>query len=327
VADRLVLLLTSPRLPVGLLTAEAWDLVRAHPVYTAVESPLADTVRATGGTVTVLDGDAAARATAFRAVAAGGTAVWLVGPEDTAFSHALAERLASGRQDAELEVVYGSWDPPGARLLDVVAVMHRLRSPGGCPWDAEQTHDSLRPYLLEEAYEAYDALVDVDPDALREELGDVLLQVAFHARLAEEAPDDERWSIDDVAGDLVDKLVRRHPHVFADRVVSGAEEVHANWEQIKHTEKRRDSVLDGVARSQPALSLAAKYLSRVARSGLDVPPPALPVGLAPPADEQALGELLLALVGAAQQRGLDPEAALRAAAHAYAARVRAAESA
>jgi NTP pyrophosphatase (non-canonical NTP hydrolase) len=108
------------------------------------------------------------------------------------------------------------WDPPGARLLDAVAVMDRLRSPGGCPWDAEQTHATLAPYLLEEAYELLDAIESDDLQLLREELGDVLLQVVLHARLAEDAPVGERWSVDDVAGDLVAELIRRHPHVFAD---------------------------------------------------------------------------------------------------------------
>ena len=144
---------------------------------------------------------------------------------------------STGAGGRPLEVLHGSWDLPGARLLDVVATMDRLRSPGGCPWDAEQDHASLAPYLLEEAYEAFQAIEDGDLGALREELGDVLLQVAFHARLAEELPDDERWTIDDVAGGLVDKLIRRHPHVFAGRDGRGADEVNANWEAIKAAER------------------------------------------------------------------------------------------
>jgi XTP/dITP diphosphohydrolase len=187
------------------------------------------------------------------------------------------------------------------------------------------------PYLLEEAYEAYDALADGDRTALREELGDVLLQVAFHARLAEEPidGDDEDgapWSIDDVAGDLVEKLVRRHPHVFADVTVSGVEELHANWDAIKREEKQRTSALDGVARSQPALSLVAQYLGRVERERLPVPAPALPAEIPAPDDDERLGELLFALVAAAREHGLDAEAALRRAAHGYAERVRAAEA-
>jgi XTP/dITP diphosphohydrolase len=343
VADRLVLLVTSPRLPAGLLTAEAWDAVRSAPVFAAADGPVAAAVRAAGGTVTVLDGGPTAQAQAFRDAARHGAAVWLTGPDgDPGFGHALGERVAVDG-GAEIEVLYGSWDPPGARLLDVVAVMDRLRSPGGCPWDAEQTHTSLMPYLLEEAYEAYDALADSDAAALREELGDVLLQVAFHARLAEETPageDDEAgeepgtgpWSIDDVAGDLVDKLVRRHPHVFAGTGSTGTadpagvEDLHVNWDRIKREEKSRTSALDGVARSQPSLALAAKYLDRVRRAGVTVDAPALPAGVPAPADDHALGELLFALVGAARGAGLDAEGALRRAAHRYGDRVRAAES-
>jgi len=336
VADRLNLLVTSPRLPAGLLTADAWDLVRSTPVFAAAESPLADAVRDAGGTVTVVAGDPTRQAKVFRDAARGGAATWLTGADgDAGFAHALGDQVEADGE-AEIEVVYGSWDPPGARLLDVVAVMDRLRSPGGCPWDAEQTHSSLMPYLLEEAYEAYDALADGDRAALREELGDVLLQVVFHARLAEEvtAEDDvalsetadEPWSIDDVAGDLVAKLVRRHPHVFADHQVSGVEELHAHWDRIKREEKRRTSALDGVAQSQPALSLVAKYLSRVAREQVPVTAPQLPAGLAAPEDDHALGQLLFALVVAAREHGLDAEAALRRAAHAYAERVRGAEA-
>lgn len=200
----------------------------------------------------------------------------------------------------------------GARLLDVVAVMDRLRSPGGCPWDAAQTHESLRRYLLEETYEAYDALVDGDASALREELGDVLLQVVFHARLGEEA--EPPWSIDDVAVGLVDKLVRRHPHVFADRPVAGAADVAANWEEIKKAEKGRTSVTDGLARSQPALALAQALVRRAARADLPAPPTGA-----------SLGDRLMAVVVEAHAAGLDAEAELRAAADRYAGALRTAE--
>jgi XTP/dITP diphosphohydrolase len=334
---RLVLLLTSPRLPGGLLTATAWDLVRAHPVLAGGPSPLVDAVRAAGVAVREVGGSAPEQAAAFAAAGDDGPAVWLAGADEASFVRAMAERVTRGG-GPELEVVYGSWDPPGARLLDVVAVMDRLRSPGGCPWDARQTHESLKPYLLEEAYEAYDALLDGDAEALREELGDVLLQVVFHARMAQERVDptgDEEdgsevppgFTIDDVAGDLVAKLVRRHPHVFAGQAVSGAGEVMTNWERSKVDEKRRTSALDGVARSQPSISLAAKYLSRAERAGLRVDAPPLPSGVDAPVDEAALGDLLLALVADAHRRGLDAEAALRGAASRFAERVRAAERA
>jgi XTP/dITP diphosphohydrolase len=204
--------------------------------------------------------------------------------------------------------------PPGVRLLDVVAVMDRLRSPGGCPWDAEQTHASLRGYLLEEAHEAYDAIVDDDPVAMREELGDVLLQVAFHARVAQEAEPGRRFGIDEVAGDLVDKLVRRHPHVFGDAGPRDIAGVEAGWEQIKQAEKQRRSPTEGVARSQPAAAWGAALVRRAARAGFATPDAAELTVRSP----EELGERLLAVVTAAEQRGWDAEDALREAVRRYA---------
>jgi len=329
--DRLLLVASSPRLPAGVLSWPAWEALRAGPVHARdAESAQALAVRSAGIAVSALPGDDdRALARAFRDLARGGrTVVWLAGPDgDPGFARTLGDLVAREPGDsahsahsahsAELEVVYGSWDPPGARLLDVVAVMDRLRSPGGCPWDAEQTHATLAPYLLEEAYELLDAIEAGDVELLREELGDVLLQVAFHSRLAEELGEDERWSIDDVAGDLVAKLVRRHPHVFAERAVSGAAEVEANWEEIKAAEKRRESVTDGVPLGQPALALAAKLRRRVQKAGLQVAPPA--------GDD--VGSRLFALVDEALRAGVDPEAALRGAARDYLAAVRAVEGA
>src|SRR6516162_8101808 len=136
--------------------------------------------------------------------------------------------------------------------------MSRLRRE--CPWDAKQTHETLAPHLLEESYEALEALESGDPDALREELGDVLLQVMFHARVAEERTDGTGYTIDDVAGGIIDKLTRRHPHVFGDVTVSGSDEVKRNWDQIKAAERAAAnagglvSALDGVPLHQPALS-------------------------------------------------------------------------
>ena len=238
----------------------------------------------------------------------------------------------------------GDADPPGARLLDVVKIIDTLVSPGGDPWKREQTHASLARYLLEEAYEAYDAIEADDLDALREELGDVLLQVILHARMAQEA--DPPWSIDDVAAGLAEKMVRRNPHVFAGVEVADVEEITANWERIKREEKAGRSVLDGVALSQPALSLAAKILSRARKAGIDVPvgpsagdggatvPSAGDGGATVPsagdggfATEEELGELLFAIVADASARGLDPEAALRRVALQRARAVRSAEKA
>jgi len=316
VTARIVLLVTSPRLPAGLLTAAAWDVVRAHPVFTAAESAQAAALRANGVPVTVIEPDPA-RLLGF-VESDTEAVVWLGGPGgDEDFTRRLGLRLANEPALAELELMYGSWDPPGARLLDAVTVMDRLASPGGDPWKRAQNHRTLAPYLLEEAYEAFDAIAAGDLGALREELGDVLLQVVLHARLAEELPEDERWNIDDVAGDLVDKMVRRNPHVFAGESVEDIEEITANWERIKKAEKSRDSVLDGIALSQPALALAAKIVQRVSRAGLRVP---LPEG----AD---LGATLLRQVASALAAGEDAEAALRQAALRYADDVRDAERA
>jgi XTP/dITP diphosphohydrolase len=320
---RIVLLVTTPRLPAGLLTSAAWDVVRAAPVLTGAESELTTALRVAGAEVRVV-GEDATRAL-LDAAATHGTVVWLAGPTgDQAIARELGLRLARQPGLAELELMYGSWDPPGARLLDAVAVMDRLASPGGDPWKRAQTHRSLAGFLLEECYEAYDAISAGDLDALREELGDVLLQVVLHARLAEELPADERWNVDDVAGGLVEKMVRRNPHVFAGTEAGTLDEITASWERIKRAEKSRDSVLDGIALSQPALALAATIIDRTARAGLAVAPPA-PVPAAPAADDEQLGAALLAAVAAARRAGLDPEAALRRAALGYADTVRAAE--
>jgi XTP/dITP diphosphohydrolase len=205
---------------------------------------------------------------------------------------------------------------PGWALLEAVAVMDRLRSPGGCPWDAEQTHQSLAPYLLEEAYEAYQTLEDGDYDGLRDELGDVLLQVLFHARVASEEP--AGWDIDDVAAGLVAKLVRRHPHVFADTQVSGSADVEANWDAIKAVEQPSRSAADGVPLTLPALALAAKLQSRATRAKIWSAPddPAAQVEAAAAAaaadpSETNVAELLLAAVTLARASGVDSEAALR----------------
>nr|WP_246324465.1 MazG family protein [Petropleomorpha daqingensis] len=221
--------------------------------------------------------------------------------------------LGTAEELAGLDAIDGAPEPPGARLLDVVTVMDRLRSPGGCPWDAEQTHASLRGYLLEEAHEAYDAIVDDDYPAMREELGDVLLQVAFHARVAQEAGE-RAFDIDDVAGDLVDKLVRRHPHVFGDAGPRDVEQVEAGWEEIKRAEKQRRSPTEGVSRSQPAASWGAALVRRAARAGLDTPPS----GELSVDSPEALGERLLGVVVAAAERGWDVEDALREAVRRYA---------
>jgi MazG family protein len=237
----------------------------------------------------------------------------------------------------------------GSRLLDLVRVMDILRV--NCPWDARQTHASLTPYLLEETYEAVDALTAGDQAAVREELGGVLLQVVFHARVAQERTDGTGYTIDDIADGIIDKLTRRHPHVFGDVTVSGPDEVKLNWDAIKTAERAAagvsgpTSLLDGVPLSQPALALAAQLLRRAERAGV---PAELADETADHATEHGesaeaatvedgttssgqaqgrgyggeLGRELFALVNRARAAGLDPELELRAAALAYADRVR-----
>ena len=239
--------------------------------------------------------------------------MWLVGRDgDPDLGRALAELVATGTP-VELEMLPASYDLPGAALLDLVATMDRLRSPGGCPWDAEQTHESLTTYLLEETYETLEAIETGDRHHLREELGDLLLQVVFHSRIAQEHPEDS-WSVDDVASDIVAKLVRRHPHVFGDDggAVTTAADVEAGWHARKAAEKGRESAVEGVPTALPALALAAKLMHRAASHGVVVAP----------GDDDGLGSRLMELVAAAQAEGLDAEAELRAAARRFSERVR-----
>ncbi len=327
---RVVLVVTSPRVAPGLLSSDAWEVLRAGPVLTAdTDSPQVAALAESDVVVEVVDDQAGAMTVASQLrerARRDGAVVWLAGRGgDDALARALGE-LATTEGGLQVEVVHGSYDVPGARLLDVVATMDRLRSPGGCPWDAEQTHASLAPYLLEESYEAYQAIEDDDLDGLREELGDVLLQVAFHARVAEELPVDQRWSIDDVAAGLVAKLVRRHPHVFADTEVGGPDEVVANWDVIKAEERSGRSPLAAVPLAQAALSLAATLQRKAVKLGMPADlladetvqgeTPAGAVAAAATMLEEepsvdALGRLLWAATALARAHELDPEAALR----------------
>jgi XTP/dITP diphosphohydrolase len=196
--------------------------------------------------------------------------------------------------------------------------MDRLRSPGGCPWDAEQTHESLRQYLVEETYELLDAIEDGDRSAQREELGDVLLQVLFHSRVAAEHATDP-FTVDEVAAELVGKLVGRHPHVFAggDPAVRDAASQAHRWEELKQAEKQRRSSVDGVAFGQPAVSLAAKLTSRAIRAGL-------PLDLLPGKGNDD-GDTLFALAASIKLTGVDPEIELRTADRRFADDLRTAE--
>jgi XTP/dITP diphosphohydrolase len=210
------------------------------------------------------------------------------------------------------------------RLAELVAVMDRLRSPGGCPWDAEQTHASLAPYALEEAYELVEAVEHGDRRGLREELGDLLLQVVFHARVAQEDADDP-FDVGDVAAALVDKLVRRHPHVFADDEHAPDDEGrHVAWDRLKRQEKpERESALDGVPLAMGALARAQKLVARAERAGLTTPDAA--GGAEAGVDPGSVGARLLTLVHEARAAGLDAEGELRRATAAWERSVRDAE--
>jgi tetrapyrrole methylase family protein/MazG family protein len=221
------------------------------------------------------------------------------------------------------------------RFGELLSVMARLRGEGGCPWDREQTPESLRPFLIEEAYEVLEALDDGDPARLREELGDLLFQVVFHARIAEERGD---FAMRDVLTALVEKMVRRHPHVFGDRQVGSATEALAQWEAIKQAEGgRRRSALHGIPRSLPGLLRAQRVQHRASRVGFDWQEPmaalekvheetaeltaALREGVAD-AVRAEIGDLLFAVVNVARLAGMDPEAALHSAVERFQVRFR-----
>lgn len=319
--DGLVLLHVAAQVPAGVLTRDGWraleqaDEVLVREVPEGWEAALA----AADVTARPVEGAPEEAAARLLASAASGRVVWLVPTgEDDGVPRALTQALVRGTRSPapQVESVLGSWDVPGSTLLELVQVMDALRSPGGCPWDAEQTHASLVPYALEEAFELAEAVETGDRAHLVEELGDLLLQVVFHARVAQDDPG-EPFDVDAVAGGIVAKLRRRHPHVFGDVDAPTAAHVEANWEQIKKAEKARESVLDGVPVALPALARADKVLGRVGRTGLEVP-----LGTA----DGSTGERLLAEVVRARGRGEDPEAALRASVRALEDRARAAEA-
>jgi XTP/dITP diphosphohydrolase len=189
--------------------------------------------------------------------------------------------------------------------------MDKLRSPGGCPWDAEQDHSSLLKYLLEESYEFIESVENNDRNAMQEELGDLLLQVYFHSRIAEEDAK-QPFNIEDVAKSVADKLIRRHPHVFAGQAVDSSADVLENWERQKASEKGRTSAIDGVPLAQPALPLATKVLYRLKKLNYDLAV-SEPIKLKEDIDQDQFGKILLGLIAQAVDKGLDPEAALRGA--------------
>jgi MazG family protein len=248
------------------------------------------------------------------------TAVYLLGPDDEGLARALAGMAPE--HDAEIELVFLAQQPAGTELLRLVEVMRRLRDPEhGCPWDLEQDHATLRRYLVEETYELLHAIEEEDDVELQEELGDVLLQVVFHAQVAR---DREAFTIDDVARGIADKLVRRHPHVFADGDASTAAEVQENWDRLKGEEKARTGPFDGVPAAGPGLHLLETLQRKAAKRGLptadDDPAGRIRASVdglvaATGTDDRrrALGDLLAAVVELARHLELDPEEAARAA--------------
>jgi XTP/dITP diphosphohydrolase len=223
------ILVLSPRIPSGLMTASAWDAVRAaSQVVSAVDGPHLHALRDAGVDVTL------------GPVPSDPDAIWIPEPGDASWARTLAEKMLEGSESEgdvgeEFEVITGSFDPVGARFLDLVEVMRQLRR--DCAWTRVQTHESLAPYLTEEAGEATEALRSGDRDHLREELGDLLMQVVFHAAIAQE---EERWDVDDVAAGITEKLIRRNPHVFADSDASSIDEIADQWERIKSEERSTD---------------------------------------------------------------------------------------
>ena len=316
----LIILVTSARVAPGLLSWPAWQALRsADAVLVSAGHPQLPALDEAGITYRVVD------ETGVAPLAPDGVVVWLPEPG------------AEPPVPPEARLLRGSADLPGARFLDLVATMDRLRVE--CPWDARQTHASLAPHLLEEPHEALEAFESGDEQAFCEELGDVLLQVVFHARIAAERDDGTSFTVDDVADGIVTKLVRRHPHVFADVTVSGAEDVKRNWDEIKREEKRAragrpgdgggqaaPSALDGVPFGQSAL--AAQLQRRAARAGVpeelarldgvfDSAESADDGGAESADASEDIGRELFRLVVKAREAGRDPEMELRAAAHRY----------
>ena len=307
---RLTLLLSTPRIAPGLFSRDAWTALAgaAHVLARDEDESQLYAIQESGVAAAHL-GERTPEELARLLVERtdDGQVVWIGSADgDPGLTDALAAEVSSRQDPPEVEILVGSYDVPGSRLLDLVAVMDRLRSPGGCPWDAEQTHESLVPYLIEETHELVEAIESGDRTHMVEELGDLLLQVAFQARVGQEHPDSP-FGIDDIAGGIVEKLVRRHPHVFADVEAETSQQVADNWEQIKAAEKpHRTSPLDGIPQDLPALARANKAAARLSTAGrFDLAQVA--------AAGNDLGSRLFALVLEARDNGQDPEAALRAA--------------
>jgi tetrapyrrole methylase family protein/MazG family protein len=360
---RLVLVRPGSGAP-DVLPLEAWQALTRAPVFAAPGDPLAARLREAGYEVSELpEADQDLLSDAIPETSDGLRGKNLLAPhahgDVSEGAHALASRLATlaGERgeicfilnddavtravlerglegDVEIEFVMGR-APRGHTLLDLVATMARLRGPGGCPWDAEQTHQTLAKHLLDETYELLEAIESGSDKDIAEELGDLLLQVVFHAQMGTDAG---AFDIDDVSQALIDKLVRRHPHVFGDVEVSGAREVVENWDVIKQHEKGRTSAVEGVTETLPALAYAQKLQRRASSAGFDwddvtgalakVREEAEELARAEDvyAREDELGDLLFSVVSLSRHLGLDAETALRRSARRFRDRLQAVET-
>jgi XTP/dITP diphosphohydrolase len=332
---RVVLVETSDALP-GLLPFQAWDALGAadevllrdrdqHPAARHLYAAGLDLVELEPATLGRDDLDLTrpgspedrryAKALVER-VLRGETPVYLLGPDDTGLPPALAGMAAN--HDLQIELVFFAPMPEGTELLRLVEVMRRLRDPeDGCPWDLQQDHASLLGYLLEEAYELVDAVEGGDDTDIEEELGDVLLQIVFHAQVAR---DRGAFAVDDVARGIVEKLVRRHPHVFADGAADTAEDVQTNWDTLKAEEKGRTGTFEGVPRTMAGLLLLETLQRKAAKRGVVTEPPSTArmrdeaerLGAEDDPDG-VVGAMLEALVSVARELNVDPEVAARSA--------------
>lgn len=326
----------------GLLSFGAWEALRgadvvlardpeAHPsapylYHAGVELlPLAAPSVAAGGMDLLAPGAPSERGRARAlcdAAEADGEVVYLLGPDDGELGRTVG--IEAARRHVEVEFVFLAELPPGAEMLRLAGVMRRLRDPrDGCPWDLEQDHRSLARYLLEETYELLDAIDRDDDHDLREELGDVLLQVVFHAQVA---ADRRAFTIDDVAAGIAEKLERRHPHVFGDVEVGSAADVQANWDELKRAEKGRDGPFEGVPMALPALQLTTDLQRKAAKLGFEWTDVAdvtakvreeldeVAAASGPEEREAEIGDLLAAVVALARAHGVDAESAARRAA-------------
>lgn len=289
------------------LTLREWDGLVAcdRVIFEDTDHPLIERLRAAGVTTGPLDDEPRADQDGAGLVCDPGSAriaelarsgARVLGPGSTVDALTAARGAAIARR-------------AGDAAAKLAAIMARLRSPDGCPWDLEQTHSTLKPHLLEEAYEVIDAIEHDRIDAdLEEELGDLLLQVAFHAQLA---ADDGRFDLAGVAERISAKLLHRHPHVFSDTVVEGAQQVVANWEAIKAQEKKRGGPFDDIPRALPALTVAHKTQKRAAALGFSPTSSEARERAAAALVADELGEVLFWTVALARSAGVDPEGALR----------------